>query len=193
MQSLNENPAITLRDMARALQPSGMLKWDTSGDALLLSDAPRRDAAALQRLLRAEGLHAWVSGDLLRIDLLEAKYATLLDSRFLMPGPWHDRWCPLQSLLSTILTRRSPATRTPPSKTLLRKAMLASAQGIPAMEQFLPILREADTLALRTGNTAAMPAAASLCAHWLWTREGIGLPMSVRIDEKNAIDSHDNA
>lgn len=177
MQELTHNPALLLRTQVAALGLPGFLRWDTSGQALLASDAPRHPdgleaLAALDRnLMRAE-----TRKGLLFFDLPEAAYATLCASTFYQPGCWSVAHFDAQALLGGILQRkRVESPSAPPDRPLLRACMLACAQA-EHMPAFLRMLRLADAQALRLQRTASTRACACLCAHWYWQCHNVGIP-----------------
>jgi len=171
MRALTENPAVRLKRAARQALPNGMLRFDTSGRALLVSDAARRGAhAALP--LEAETI---TLDGLLYIDLPEDAYRALLASDFFMPGNLQDGWFAEQTLLSGIL-RHNPAPEAP-DKPLLRAAMIACASGETPVRGFIRALRGAHAAALRCGRARSCRAAATLCAHFLFIEKGVGLPI----------------
>lgn len=181
MQKPIETPALALRGELLALQPFGMLRWDQSGRALLVSDAPRHaQGTDFLKRLHAMNLRLFTENGLVWIDLPPAAYQSLLSQHFYAPGPWVDAWFAEQALLASILAHVpdvSPCGELPPSdEALLRGAMLACTQAEPVMRQYLAALRAEHAVRLRTGNRAASHASAVLCAHWLWTEHLAGLP-----------------
>lgn len=176
MQTLSENPALALRRQAQAVGLPGMLRWDRTGRALLLSDAPRHcTGEAFLRAAKALPARVAVEGWLLRLDLPAEAYRALLDCTYVSAGPWTEGWFEAQALLGGVLARTRTA-QTVPDEPLLRRAMLACAQGETTVRAFLPALRTADAKALRLGAAASTAACAALCAQWLQTSLGIGLP-----------------
>lgn len=174
-----ENPALGLRKKAKAVLPRGMLRWDISGRALLVSDAPRHgDASAGMDALRADGYAVAVENDLLWMDLPEDAYAALIGQFFCMPGDWTEDWFAEQALLAGILTKEERAGGLA-DVPLLRAALVACGRGEVSLRAFVARLRAEDAQGLREGNTASCRACAALCAHWLWTQRGIGLPEMV--------------
>lgn len=180
MQTIKENPAAALRRDVAPCLGKAMLRWDISGQALLVSDAPRRGKVSLD-VCQA----SWRETDdgLLLIDLPDHAYDELLNATFTQISPLQTEWFPLQSLLASILTRPKGTLPSPPDKPLLRQAMLACARGRQPVLAFADALSLADAAALRTNNTASCRAAAALCAHWLWTAEGVGIPMVTYLSE----------
>lgn len=171
-----DHPARALRARVASLRLPGMLRWDASGEALLLSDAPRRmPAAAAMRAMAAIPARIAHQDGLLRIDLLPQAYAALLSVDFAMPGPWDAAWFEAQALLAGILAR--PAHMGHEADVpLLRAALLASAQDAAQVRAFLRRLRAADAVALRRRQTASTRASAAYCASWLWQAAHVGLP-----------------
>lgn len=173
---MTESPATALRARVEGVLPRGMLRWDTAGRGLLVSDAPRHgDAQGAVCALRAAGYVAEVADALLWLDLSGDAYAALLGHFFCARGAWVEAWFAEQALLAGILTRdgaEGGAVDVP----LLRAAMVACGRGEAPLRAFVERLRAEDARALREGDTASCRAAAALCAHWLWTEKGIGLP-----------------
>lgn len=158
-----------------------MLRWDQSGRALLVSDAPRHtQGTEFIDHLHAMNLRLFTENGLIWIDLPPETYQALLSQHIYPSGIWMKDWFAEQALLASILAHSpdaAPSGDIPPSEeTLLRGAMLACAQGELAMRQYLAVLRSEHAARLRTGNQAASRASAVLCAHWLWTQHRIGLP-----------------
>jgi len=181
MPELMENPALRLKRAVRQALPEGMLRFDASGRGLLVSDAPRRGVAALPR--KAE---TTVQGGLLYIDLPEDGYRELLARDFFMAGGLQDDWFAEQTLLSSILrnsnTLRKESAANALDKPLLRAAMVACATGEAPVRAFLRALRGLHAAALRTGQTRCCRAAAVLCAHFLFSEKGVGLPAQPAYD-----------
>lgn len=170
------NPAAALRASVAALHLPGMLRWDQSGEALLLSDAPRRmPAQALAGALAPLTGQSFQRGGLLWIDLPAAAYDALLEEDLDKHGPWDAAWFEAQALLAGMLARpaRGAIKADVP---LLRAALLACAQGERTVRAYLHTLRRADAEALRHGQTTTVRACAVCCAQWLWQAEGVGLP-----------------
>ena len=189
MQKPVENPALVLREALLALQPFGMLRWDHSGRALLVSDALRHtQGAGFLETLYAMNLRFSTENGLVWIDLPPEAYQALLAQRFFSSGPWTEDWFAEQALLATIL-QRSPIplqeAAAPPDELLLRRAMLACAQGTPFVRQLMPLLRAEDATQLRAGNAGSCRASAVLCAHWLCCQHGVGLPPIVFTSNQN--------
>lgn len=159
---MSVNPAAALRAQLAPRHPRGMLRWDASGRALLVSDAPRRaDGAAFMKKAEALGLLLAVDNGLLYIDFQPAVYGDLL---LLDRLPPRCSFFELQSLLYVMLARNAGPTSSTPDIALLRAALLACAQGETAIRAFVPILRKADAEALRQNNTASTRACAVLIA-----------------------------
>lgn len=190
------SPAYALRNFVSQRLPPGMLRWDRDGRALLVSDAPRRMGGdALHLFADCADITATRCGNLLRIDLSPAAYTRLLKPRPVCTGPWDDRWFDAQALIAALLRQNGEAADA--DIPLLRAALLATAQGDTAIRAFLPKLRERDAVALWAGGQGAtwpgkppenvghreisaeipsIHACASICAQWLWTAHGIGIP-----------------
>lgn len=174
-----ENPALGLRERAEAVLPRGMLRWDISGRALVVSDAPRHgDVGEGMDVLRANGYVVSVENELLWMDLPEDAYAALVGQFFWMPGDWAEEWFADQALLAGILAREK-AIGGPVDVPLLRAALVACGRGEAPLRAFVARLRAEDAQGLREGSTASCRVCAALCAHWLWTQRGIGLPEMV--------------
>ena len=61
MQTGVNHPAQQLRQKLAALSPRGFIRWDMSGRALLICDAPRhQDAVPLLRALENDFIHSFV-------------------------------------------------------------------------------------------------------------------------------------
>lgn len=176
MQELSGNPALQLRRQAEAIGLPGLLRWDSTGRALLLSDAPRHPAGGPSlRTAKALPARVVIEGRLLWLDLPAETYRSLLGCTYRSAGSWAQGWFEAQALLGGILTRARTA-ETVADEPLLRRAMLACARGEAAVRAFLPALRAADAEALRLGASASTAACAALCAQWLQSATGIGLP-----------------
>lgn len=178
MQIIGQNPVITLRAQVASLSLAGFLRWDTSGRALLASDAPKHmPEPALRALMNAHSFHYDINLNMLYIDLQDSAYEAITRQTFFVPGPFVEGYYEAQALLSLLLTR-APVSRAPcpVDKPLLRSAMLACAQGEAKAYAFLRGLAAHDAVALRQGNTLSIRACAALCAHFLYTEKGIGLP-----------------
>lgn len=177
MPELTGNPAEALRARAEAARPRGaLLRWDASGRALLVSDAPRRGGTiALPDDISLE------EDGMLWIDLPADAYAALLGQNFVRNGAWDDEWWAAQSLLTGILRRDPCPVDGPADIPLLRAAMIACARGEGHVRPFLTSLRAADAQALRARRDATVRACAALAARWLWTARGIGLPSISRL------------
>lgn len=152
-----------------AQYPQAMVRWDMSGRALVVCDAPRRGGYANS----ASGV---IERDLLWVDLPDGDYGALLAATFHQPDIWREGWFSEQALLAGILMRNTATASGLPDKPLLRIAMLACAQGEKPVRAFLAKLRGWDAEALRLGSTRSIQACAALAAHWLWTAKEIGLP-----------------
>ncbi len=156
------NPALALRRAIEALMPPGFLRWDRSGRALLVSDAPRRPGGRdFVKLAEKSGARCFEADGLLWIDLPEAAYAALPDGQPAAAADGTD--FETAALLRSIL-RRPPVGCKDLDIPLMRGALLAAAQGGEAIRRFLPTLREADAEALRTGRTVSVRAAAAAVA-----------------------------
>ncbi len=155
-----------------------MLRWDRSGRALLVSDAPRR--AKAYAALPESVAEVTLAGGLLYIDLPRAAYRSLLGLTFTAQGPWRDAWFAEQALAAGILARR-PLPAGEPDIPLLRAALLACAQGETEVRAFCRSLRAADAAALRRKNTASARACAALVARWLHEAQGVGLPETAKM------------
>lgn len=180
MQKGVSNPAPALRAAVEALGMPGMLRWDATGKALLVSDAPRHAGGDVWTgRLRGEGLRVQERDRLLWIDLPVSAYQALMAADFTERGGWHAAWFTEQALLGGILFRIRPcpdAEMQAKDEELLRGAMLACAKGERHVRSYLGVLRSADAAALRDERTGSSRASAALCAKWLWATHGIGLP-----------------
>lgn len=176
MQSVAENPAILLRAEVRERLSRGFLRYDTSGRALLVSDAPRHGPLPLSAFGRFEARVCEIDS-LLYIDLTEESYRQLLTIDFFVAGEFVEGWFEEQALLAAIL--RAGARGTPDGTVdapLLRAAMIACAVGEAPVRAYLKTLRQAHAAALRVGSPASCRAAAALCARFLFEEKGVGLP-----------------
>lgn len=178
MPSFLTNPATALREAVEPHLGSSMLRCDTSGRALLISDLPRRLPDRLPEILALPICTCTVDAGLLWIDLPEEAYAHLLHADGIKKGPWHPDWFAEQSLLSSILSRPQASICAPPDIPLLRSALLACAMGDTALRTFLTSLRPADADALRRHSPCSTRACAALCAHQLHVNKAIGVPLS---------------
>ncbi|MCL1964858.1 MAG: hypothetical protein FWF69_07335 [Firmicutes bacterium] len=181
MRKLTRNPAIALRETLAPLHPAGLFRWDMSGWGLLVSDAPGRGAAgeAFAANVKRLGLRAREARGLLHVDCPADAYAALLRIDFCERGAWDSDWFELQALLASVLERddhKGDAGLLGPDERLMRKAMLACAQGEKRVRAFAGGLRLADAEALRAGDTASTRACAALLAHWLRVERGVGIP-----------------
>lgn len=183
MQELT-NPALALRALARECYPCGMLRWDVKARALLVCDAPRHGNAGRLAQALSHAAHCMpAEGGLLRIDLPESAYAAMVHADFCAPDAWHPAWFAQQSLLSSILLRPPPCVQAQPNVPLLRRALLACAQGEAPLRAFLATLAAADAAALRENDTASVRACAAYCALALWQSHSVGLPTPAWCDE----------
>ena len=235
-----ENPAISLRARVAAASIPGFLRWDTSGRALLISDAPRRapcdirlhathavqgedegddgegtllsfqekrkkqrkaswgEAAmagfdmpdqlcknfieGLMDKMRGLAATCFVDHKLLYIDLPPEEYRRFAMGIFLtpglwrIPGPWVLSCLSMQSRLSGILSRDAALCSGPVEVPLLRRAMLSCTRGEAAVTGFVNTLAALDAAGLRNKKTCTVYACAALCAHYLYTQMGVGLP-----------------
>lgn len=161
-----------------ALGLRGFVRWDESGQALLVSDAPKHMLQnVLQAILEDSGLSFVLQKDLLFIDLHSAAYKAFTSKTFFVEGLFIDGFIEKQAILSLILTRK-PIVKEPygVSKLLIRTAMLACAFGEQKVYAFVRALPAHDAAALREGSTLCVHACAALCAHYLYAEKGIGLP-----------------
>lgn len=181
-----QNPALTLRVEIAARYPGAMLRWDASGRALLVCDAPRRGWAVSEEegTLCREGLAYF--------DLPRASYAALTPPAPRL-CPYADGWMDVQAALAGALFSRA-ATETPPwrgsvsdeSRALLRGALLAAARGEAQIRAFIPALRAACAQALRVRDAAleaTCRVAALILADWLQTHAGLGVPRGAAIGQ----------
>lgn len=183
MPELTENPALSLRRAVEGTCVGAMLRWDTSGQALLVSDAPRRPHFALEPLSDAlRPYHSFRHNGLLFMDLAPDAYAALLRSTFIRTGSWHGKWFVEQALLAGIMFRNGDNVDVgPPDIPLLREAMLSCALGLQPVRVFCGKLRGIDAERLRYGLASSSRACAMLLSYWLWTEAKIGVPEASRI------------
>jgi|GEM_PF-1831427 len=172
------NPALSLRRELEMAYPEGMLRWDVSGRALLVSDGPRRGAAGvtLLKYIEKNGLPCQTEHGLLHVDCTGEAYEGLLKIEMNRFGTIDEAWFPIQTLLGGMLCRKRPGIHgadAVPEKSLLRAAMLACARGEKPVRDFAKRLRAADAEALRLGRTETTRACAALLAHWLWETRSV--------------------
>lgn len=179
---IEQNPAIALRKQIQALSLPGFLRWDTSGQALLLSDAPKHTPFyTYMESIAASGIFCLTVGNLLFIDLPHKAYEQIASMTFFMPGPWREPYITIQSQLSGILARDVLSqTNEQVNISLLRAAMLACARGEDYFIQFVHTISRYDAVALREKKMKTIHACAALCAHYLYSQLGIGMPMRVQ-------------
>lgn len=160
-----------------ALFPGCMQRYDATGRALLVCDAPRRGFSTPDA--GAGGMRILAEGDLLYIDLPREAYASLLSLSFSVSGPWIGAWFEEQALLLGILRAGGRHTAPcAPDEPLLRAAMIACALGVPSVRVFLRSLRLAHAEALRKGSALSCRACAALCAHTLYAECGVAIPFA---------------
>ncbi len=163
-------PARALRAALEKVGLPGFLRWDRSGQALLVSDAPRRALPGAAEAVAAKADAATrQEGGLLYIDLPDQVYQNLLALNADPPAVVQDSLFPLRALCYGILTRDTShiALQAKPDIPLLRAALLAEAQGGAAVRAFAEALRAADAEALRCGDTASVRACAAVLSQWL--------------------------
>jgi hypothetical protein len=151
--------AWALRRAVEELRLPGMLRWDTSGRALLVSDAPRRGAVGEVTL---PGARVFSAQGLLFFDYNETSYRDLA-AHWAMVAPALMPVVPFEwaSLVESICARPLP----PPGavdEPLLRACLLATARGGAALKDFVEKLRSADAAALRQGDTWSCRACAGI-------------------------------
>lgn len=135
--------------------------------------AAGRDGAG--RLGAERRLRAWTEDGLLHIDLSAADYARLLWLEADVPGDgWRTGWFEAQSLLALLL--QTPAREGHADEALLRRAMLACAQGEKAVRAFLPRLQEAHAQALRLGGRRLLPRLRGTVRPMALDGAAVGLP-----------------
>ncbi len=169
-----ENPAAALREELRARFPGAMVRWDASGRALLMTDAPRRGYAVADAPVE-NGL---------------AYYDLPLNQTITPPAPvfgaYADGVFALQSALATTLPGGGAAHGCPgdfstQGRSLLRGALTAHACGEKQVLTLLPRLRGLWAQSLRTGSAADQSAcrlAACILAAWLMEEKKAGVPFS---------------
>ncbi len=184
------HPAARAWEALRAAAPGSMLKWDQTGRALFVSDAPRRGLAdAVRAVVTEMDLRAGEADGLMWIDLPVQAYQQMLVWDAPTVGPWSEEWFAEQSLLCGILGRcgagAADAENRAAHEHLLRRALLATALGETAVRGFTARLHEAAAAALRKGDPdgfESAAAAAALVARWLWEYAHIGIPAAISVD-----------
>lgn len=166
------NPAVWLRASLRTGCPRCMVRYDTTGRALLLSDAPQR-GVSIAPLCASLGAVSSEANGLAYIDLSADGYAKLIHLTCTFSGDFQADFFEEQSLLASLLWQNHAAHVEIP---LLRDAMVSSALGDVPMLAFLHRLSAHHAHALRSKSPHACRAAAVLCADALYARHGIGIP-----------------
>ena len=169
-----ENPTVTLREELRARFPGAMVRWDTSGRALLMTDAPRRGYAVAD---------APVENGLAFYDLPSNKIITPPAPVF---GAYMDGVFAFQSALAAVLpgggaARGCMGDFSAQGRALVRGALTACARGEKQALALLPRLRGLWAQALRTRSAADQAAcrlAACVLAAWLREEKNAGVPFS---------------
>lgn len=174
---------LSLREGACVALPGCMVRWDRTGGALIVTDAPRRGMAeAAWAFARAQKLALLVRDGLVFFDIAPAMYGEAAQEYAPGDGPWQPAWFEAQALLASILRRPTHCPDTA-DVALARAAAVACAQGEASFRMFLDTLRQADAGALRAGRRGATRPAAALCAQWLHMR-GVGLPVQTFVQAK---------
>lgn len=175
MQGGELTAVLGLRASAREALAGCMVRWNRSGEGLLVTDAPRRGRwAAAEAFAARRGLRGFIRDGLGYLELADAAYARLAAGEVHI-GVWDDAWFEAQALLASILGRTEACAPCDDGLPLLREAVRACAQGERQARAFLQGLRQADAAALREGSRLHTRGAASVCAQWLWLA-GVGLP-----------------
>lgn len=162
-----ENPALSLRAALTARFPRAMVRWDESGRALLVTDAPRRGMDAPDAL---------VENGLAYYDLPQAAYEAMRLPE-VQPGDYAPGFFQEQATLAAILAETQQAD--PLKSTQARRALSAAARGEVHVRAFLAQLRMDWAIALRLKNPEELNAcrlAARVAACWLYQKHGIGVP-----------------
>lgn len=161
------NPAVTLRESLRARFPGAMVRWDDSGRALLVTDAPRRGYDALD---------GCICGGLAYYDLPPEALCAPDAPPF---GGYSDNLPELQAALSMLLAdgfsaQECAAGLPAEGRALVQTAYAACARGERFICAALPQLRARWAEALRRRDeplkTACRAAAAVLLAWFTQTR-----------------------
>ncbi|MDR0896287.1 MAG: hypothetical protein LBN04_00365 [Oscillospiraceae bacterium] len=151
--------AWALRRAAEGLRLPGMLRWDRSGRALLVSDAPRRGVVGAVML---PGAKVFEAQGLLYFDYHEESYRELAAHWAQMPpAPMPGAPFAWAALVESICARPLPpvgAVDVP----LLRACLLATAQGGVELAGFVERLRVADAAGLRDGDVWSCRACAGI-------------------------------
>lgn len=169
-----ENPAAALREELRARFPGAMVRWDASGRALVMTDAPRRGYSVTD---------VPVENGLAFYDLPLNKMITPPAPVF---GAYADGVFALQSALAMTLpgggaARGCMGDFSAQGRGLLRGALTAHACGERQVLTLLPRLRGLWAQSLRTGSAADQSAcrlAACILAAWLMEEKKAGVPFS---------------
>lgn len=156
------NPALELREALRARYPGAMVRWDDSGRALLVTDAPRR-GCDVQDAPAANGLAYY--------DLPPAALTVPSAPPF---AGYTDDFPELQAALAMLLpdgfsAQKCAAELSPQGRRLVQTALAACARGERQVRALLPNLRAAWAAALREKNAAqktACRATAAVLAAW---------------------------
>ncbi|MDR0928819.1 MAG: hypothetical protein LBM74_03785 [Oscillospiraceae bacterium] len=152
--------AWALRRAAEALHLPGMLRWDHSGRALLISDAPRRGAS---EPIELPGARAFTAQGLLFLDYDEASYRALAAHWAQHPACPPPPDLPFErAVLLQGICRRPPPPPGAVDEPLLRACLLAIARGGAAAETFEKRLRGADAIALCRKDTWSIRACAAM-------------------------------
>ena len=162
MQTVIQNPAAALRDRLSSLSPRGFVRWDISGRALLVTDAPRRQSPEeLISALSDEKTSLLLENGLLYLDLSDTAYQELLFLPETDALPLHPVFFQEQLLLSRILAHCAEGHQADPS--LLRRCLLSTVLPSPDFFLFLKELRSVFAASLREKKLASCRACAILC------------------------------
>lgn len=172
-----ENPAFALREALRTRYPGAMVRWDASGRALVMTDAPRRGYAVAD---------APVENGLAFYDLPPNEKIAPPAPVF---GAYADGVFAFQASLAPALRDGGAACGctgdfSAQGRYLLRKALAACACGEKQVLAALPPLRALWAQALRTGSAAdqcACRLAACVLAAWLLEEKNAGVPFDRRV------------
>lgn len=163
-----ENPALTLRSRLRAAYPGAMVRWDESGRALCVTDAPRRG----METPGAETVNGLAYFDLPREAYESLRLPDVQVGRF-APG-----WFQEQATLAMILSDGGAAQGAQDES--MRGALSAAARGEKQVRAQIAALRPLWARAKREKDARACAicrAAARILACWLRENAGAGVPL----------------
>lgn len=174
------NPALALRGVAREAMIGaggrGFVRFLPAGEALLVTDAPRRcgDEAALARLIsamEAKGFACGVQDGLLTLTPGDALLDALARARAAAPVDWDDPLHPAQELAARWLrAARGPFTAA--GRRLAIETLRLIWQPRARVLDGLDALRAQSAQMLRNRDRSGMAQAGALLADWCNTEGG---------------------